>query len=117
MVTFCFGSTMALDKYQKVIKHLRFDEYSSRSQKRQADKSCLIFKISFICRKINYCKRRKINYRFIKLRVELRMNCHICNSKEKYNAVIILTTHTHLKNNLTQQIINHFSKHFMQLCN
>ena len=36
---------MACDKYQKILKHLIFDKYFSRNQRRQADKLCLISEI------------------------------------------------------------------------
>ena len=40
-----FGNSMGRNRYQKIIKHLRFDDFLSRRQRRQTDKFCLIFEV------------------------------------------------------------------------
>ena len=37
-----FGNTMGRNRYQKIMKHLRFDDFLNRRQRRQTDKFCLI---------------------------------------------------------------------------
>ena len=40
-----FGNTMGRNRYQKIMKHLRFDDFLSRRQRRQTDKFCLISEV------------------------------------------------------------------------
>ena len=40
-----FRNTMSRDRYQKIMKHLRFDDFFSRRQRRETDKFCLIFEV------------------------------------------------------------------------
>ena len=37
-----FRNTMSRDRYQEIMKHLRFDDFFSRRQRRETDKFCLI---------------------------------------------------------------------------
>ena len=40
-----FRNTMSRDRYQKIMKHLRFDNFFSRRQRRETDKFCLISEV------------------------------------------------------------------------
>ena len=40
-----FRNTMSRDRYQEIMKHLRFDDYFSRRQSRETDKFCLISEV------------------------------------------------------------------------
>ena len=40
-----FQNTMSRDKYQEIMKHLRFDDFFSRRQRRKTDKFCLISEV------------------------------------------------------------------------
>ena len=51
-----FRNTMSRDKYAKIMKHLMFDDFQRRRQRREANKFCLIFEVwnSFIENCIKY---------------------------------------------------------------
>ena len=40
-----FGNIIGRNRYQKIMKHLRFDNFLSRRQRRQTDKFCLISEV------------------------------------------------------------------------
>ena len=40
-----FRNTMSRDRYQEIMKHLRFDDFFSRRQRRETDKFCLISEV------------------------------------------------------------------------
>ena len=42
-----FKNTMGCNRYQKIMKHLRFDYFLRQRQRRQTDKFCLIFEVLF----------------------------------------------------------------------
>ena len=50
-----FQNTVARGKYQKIIKHLKFNEYLSQSQRTQADKFRFITEMRYAF--IDYCQK------------------------------------------------------------